>query len=307
MPRPTLRDSHVNRPLTNVSIGYRNDSYIADQVFPIVQVEKKSDVYFIYDKQAWFRDRGSHLRAPGTRAQRDDYTVTPASYICLNYALAKAIPDEVRANADVPLRPDVDATEFVTDGLLLGLEKRVADVVTACANWASASNPGTTWDNDTSDPFQDIDTAVDAVVQQIGRMPTVAVMGWPVWKSLRNHPDFLDRIKHTRSSGRVEPGDLNAWFGFDKVLIGTSVIDSAQEGATASHGYVWGKHFWTGYVAPSAGLMVPSAGYCFHWGSRQIERFREDQEYSDVITGNWSTDEKISASDAGAGFFTAVA
>lgn len=307
MPRPTLRDVHVNRPLSNISIAYRNEVYIAEQIFPLVPVEKKSDVYFLYPKQAWFRDR-VQPRAPGTKAMRDDYAVTTASYVCLTYALAKEIPDEVRANADAPIRPDVEATEFVTDGLLLGLERRVATLVTACANWSAASNPGTTWDNDTSDPWQDIDTCVDAVVQSIGRMPNVAVMGWPVWKALRNHPDFLDRVKYTRASGRLEPGDLQSWFGFDKVLVGTSIYDNSTEGAsTTNHTHIWGKHFWVGYVAPNPGLMTPSAGYVFQWGARKIERFRMDEEKSDVITVEHCVDEVISASDAAAIMATAVA
>jgi hypothetical protein len=107
--RPTLRDVHVNRPLSNVSIGFQNAAYIAQQVLPVVQVEKKSDVYFSFDKASWYRDRAKP-RAPGTRAQRGDYAITTASYICISDALAKSIPDEVRENVDDPLSPDVEAS-----------------------------------------------------------------------------------------------------------------------------------------------------------------------------------------------------
>ncbi len=305
MPNPTSRDVHVNTPLTRVSIAYRNAAYIADQIFPVVRVEKQTDCYFVYDKQSWFLNR-SKPRAPGTRANRADYGVTTASYLCINDALAKEIPDEVRKNADAPLRPDVTATEFVTDGLLLALEKRVADIITACGNWTNASNPSVQWSDDTSNPWGDIDTAVNAVVSTIGRAPNVAVMSWDVWRKLRQHPDLIDRVKYTRSSGRLEVADLAGWFEFDKVLVGKALIDSAVEGRTSSISYIWGDDFWVGYVPLAPALEVPATGYVLTWGDRVIERFREDQEKQDVVAGEWFTCEKVTASDAGAGFYDVV-
>lgn len=305
MPNPTQRDVHVNQPLTNISIAYRNAAYIGDQVFPIVSVAKQTDVYFTYDKAAWFRNR-SKTRAPGTRAHRADYGISTASYLCVNDALAKEIPDEVRKNADSPLRPDITATQFVTDGLLLALEKRVADIITASTNWASASIPTVQWSDDTSDPWGDIDNLYNAIVSQIGRPPNVGVCSWDVWRHLRQHPDLLDRVKYTRSSGRVETSDIAAWFGLEKLLVGMSLIDTSVEGRTSSMSYVWGDCFWMGYVPPAPALEVPATGYVLVWGNRVVERFREDQEKQDVIAAEWYTDEVICASDAGGGLYNVV-
>ena len=305
MARPTVYDVHVNGPLTNISVAYRNKNYIAEQVFPIVPVQKKSDLYFVFPKQAWYRNR-SKPRSPGTKFPRADYPLTTASYVCINDALSKEVTREEYENSDQPLRPMVTAVNFVTDGLLLGLEKRVADIITASTNWASASTAGTLWSSDTSDPWGNIDTCVNAVVSQIGNAPNTAVLSWDVWRHLRQHPDFLERVKYTRPGGRVEPEDLRSWFGFEKVLIGMSIIDSAQEGATASMSYVWGNDFWCGYVAPSPALEEATAGYVFRWGDRTIETFHYNEEKMDVVGGEWFTDEKITASDAGAGYYNVV-
>ncbi len=299
MPRPTLRDVHVNQPLSNISIGFQNAAYIAEQVLPVVQVEKKSDVYFSFDKGVWYRDRAKP-RAPGTRAQRGDYSITTASYICISDALAKSIPDEVRANVDQPLNPDVEATEFVTDALLLGLEIRVADVVTASANWSQAASPATQWDSDTSDPVRDVDTAVNGVVSRIGRLPNVGVMSWDIWRNLKQHPDLLDRVKHTRPGAPIELTDIAQWFNLERVLLGTAIKNTAQEEAAESMSYVWGENFWVGFVPATAALMTPAAGYTFVWGNRVVSRFREDQEKSDVVESEWFTAEQVTASDAGA-------
>lgn len=306
MPSPSIRDVHIDRAMSNLSIAYRNDNYIAEQVFPRITVQKKSDYYYIFPKQSWFIDQ-VQIRAPGARAATADYNLTSGSYVALTYAISKVIPDEVRQNADLPLQPDIEATEFTMDSLLRAQERRVANKVTGSTLWAYAASPAVAWSTDTSDPLGDIETAVNAVVSATGKMPNTAVMSWDVWRKLRNHPDLLDRIKYTRPGAKPEVGDLSAWFGFDKVLVGTALYDKAIEGQTASMAYIWGKVFWVGYVPGTAALMTPAAGYVLEWNSRQIKRFRREEEYCDVVEASHSVAEVISASDAGALIPSAVA
>lgn len=305
MPSPTPRDVHFDAALSQFSVAYKNGMYIFDQVFPVIPVNKQSDYYFVFDKGSWFRDLAAK-RAPGTRAQRADYSLTSGSYVCLNYALAKGVPDEVRDNADNPLKPDMEATEFVTDALLRALERRVAALITGSANWAYAASPTTQWSSDTADPLGDIEAAINGVVSTIGRLPNVGVTSWDVWRRLKNHPDLLDRVKYTRAGGQPQPGDLASWFNLDKLLVGTSIVDSSVEGATNSMGYIWDDDFWVGFVPPTPSLMTPSAGYTLEWGARSVNVFREDQEHQDVIEAGHYTDEVITASDAGAIVYNAV-
>ena len=225
--------------------------------------------------------------------------MTSASYNVLTYAQAHPIPDEVRANSDRPLRPDVDATAFVTDQLLLGMERRVASIVSTCGNWAGASNPGTAWSNDASEPLDDIETVIDSVISKTGTLPNTMVIAQTTWKTLRNHPDVLERVKYGGFKN-VTPQLFSDIVDIPKILIGRSVYNTALEGATDSMSYVWGDFLWVGFVPPNPGLMIPAAGYCFQWGNREVSRYREDQEHQDVIEVQWATDECISCSDAGA-------
>jgi len=305
MSTPTSRDVHIETALSNISVAYHNASYIADQVFPVVPVQKKTDYYWVFPKEAFLRNQVG-VRAPGTRAPRADYTLTTASYACVPWAIAKLVPDEVRKNSDNPLQPDVLATEFVTDQLLKAQELRVAAIVTNSGGWAYSASPTTQWSASTSDPIGDIETAINGIVSTIGAMPNVAVMSWDVWRRLRNHPDLADRIKYTRNGATLEAVDLAEWFGFQKVLIGSAIYDTSQEGATPSRSYIWGDDFWCGYVPAVPSLMTPAAGYTLEWEARTIRRYRQDQEHTDVIEGTHSTDEVVSASDAGAIIYNAV-
>ena len=92
MAKPTVSDVHINSAMGNISIAYRNETYIADQVFPVVNVQKKSDFYFIFDAADWFKDDVA-VRAPGTRARRVDFNLTSASYVAVGYALSKVVAD----------------------------------------------------------------------------------------------------------------------------------------------------------------------------------------------------------------------
>ena len=305
MPNPTTNDVHIEQALSNISIAYKNEQYIADQVFPVVPVTKKSDYYFKFGEGAWFRDE-VEVRAPGTRAQRADYTVTTASYVCINYALAKAVPDEVRKNADTPLRPEVESVEFVTDALLRARERRVASLITTSTNWAYSSSPATQWSSDTADPLGDIDNAINGVVSSIGVFPNTAVTSWDVWRKLKNHPDLLDRVKYTRPGGTPVPGDVADWFGIGKFLIGYSLYEAAKDGQSASMAYIWGDDFWVGYVPSGPALMTPAAGYVLAWEGRSVSRFREDQERQDVFEASENSDEVITGSAAGALVYDAV-
>jgi hypothetical protein len=196
----------------------------------------------------------------------------------------------------------VEATEFVTDALLRSQERRIAAKVMSTTGWTYAACPSDTggWTADTSNPFGDIEAAINSVVSNIGRMPTKMAMSWDVWRKLRNHPDFLDRIKYTRPGGKVEVADLTNWFGIPEVNIGLSLYDSALTGQSASMTYIWGKGCWVGYVPPAAALRTPAAGYLLEFETRVVRQYRNEQEHSDTFEALHSTAEVVAASEAGA-------
>ena len=300
MPRPTARQSHIDRALTNVSIAYSNAAYIWPQVFPRVPVQKQSDNYFIFDKDRWFsRDAG--WRAPGTRAPRSDYTLSTSSYLCAEQALAHQVPDEVVDNSDDPLTPLIRGTQYVTDQLQLQIEQDVISTIFG-TTWASSATPGTLWSNDAADPFGDIETGMNTTAQAIGREPNVGVIGRGLWRYLKNHPDVLDRIKYTGGNGSpaiVALEAIAAISGLDTVLLTASIEQTAAEGATAVYAYIGGNHMALMYVASSPALDEPSAGYTFVWGANEVNRYREDQEHADVVEARMSWDTKLTATDAG--------
>jgi hypothetical protein len=160
MPSPTLGQVHVDRPLTNMSVAYIQDekAFVCGKVFPYVPVDKKSDRYFVYLKEDWFRD-DAQLRAPNTESAGGDYDIdnTP-TYMCNVWAYHKDIDEQIEANADVPLNPERDATRWVTRKLLLRQEVQWVTDYFSAGLWTGSST-GTditvavTWDDPASTPI----------------------------------------------------------------------------------------------------------------------------------------------------------
>ena len=301
MSKPTYQQVHTDVALTNISIAYRPGKFIAEQVFPRVNVQKISGKYYVYTKADWLR-READVRAPGTRAARGDYGLTSANYTVYERAIAKGVPQEIIDNADNPLQPDRDATEWVTNQILLEQENEVATAVNTAGAWSASATPSTLWSNDTSDPIGDVSTATNAVVSTIGQEANVGVMGRGLWRYVMNHPDIVDRIKGAAGPNSPAVVTLNAvaaLFGLDRLLIGSAIADGAQEGATSSLAYIWGNHLLVAYVAGSPSLLNPSAGYIFSYLNREVSRFYEEQERNWIIECRQSWDTAVVAADSG--------
>lgn len=317
MPQPDQGSVHVDRVLTNISVAYiqNNDHYIADKVFPIVPVDKQSDLYFVYTKNDWFRDEAQR-RPDATESAGGGYNLSTASYQCDVWAFHKDIGAQTRKNSDMPLNPDRDATTFVTQRLLLRREVQwVADYFTTSV-WATDVTPTALWsDFIASDPIEDVELGKETILKNTGFMPNTLTLGYPVFRKLRNHPDFVDRLKYTTTES-VTAEIMAKLFDVDRVLVAKAVKATNVEGATGAYDFTHGKHALLTYSAPAPGLLMPSAGYMMSWRGGVsaglgldigISSFWMQKEKADRVEGEIAFDDKVVATDLGYFFNGAVA
>ena len=316
--QPDVGDVHVDKLLTTISWGYKNLSYIADQIFPTIFVDKQSDIIPKYTKSYWFRDEAKE-RAPGTKGARSGYAVDNTNtYFCIGFALGKEIPDEVRLNTDVPYDMDRDATNWVTDMLMRRREVSFAADFMKTSVWTTDVVGGTNFtkwsDYGTSDPIGDIRTGMRSVRQKIGMRPNSLIMGEIIWNRLQDHPDFVDRVKYTQLG--VITRDLVAGvLELTRLLVGEAIYTTSLEGtaeASVSYTDIVDDDALLIYTPASPGLFIPSGGYTFIWrpaigaGTQFIRRIRKEEEKCDVIEGMSYYDQKALATDAGYFFSDAV-
>lgn len=202
--QPGEGDVHVNSLLTNMSIAYVNEMYIAERIFPSVLVNKQSDYIPKYDQSHWFRDEAKKLN--NTEAPpKGGYEVNTAdTYFCDLYGIGHEVPDTVRANQDSPFDADRDGMAWCMDRMLM--RKEVAFV----GDFWKKTVWGTDWDGGsnftkwstyaTSTPIEDIRSAKRTVRRKIARNPNTLILGDLTWDRLEDHPDMLDRIKYAASA-----------------------------------------------------------------------------------------------------------
>ena len=325
MAQPDRRALHVDMLLSSFSVAFANsqDAFIATKVFPGLPVQKQSDVYAVYDKNAFFRAR-ARKREKGTESAGDGWEVDVSnSYNAARYDFHYDIHDDDRANADPIFNLEQDATQFVTHAMMITREKLWMDTYFKTAVWSTDwdgvanSTPGANeferWDRNTSDPVGDVRTAADLIHQRTGYRPNTLVLSPQVLTTLEEHPDIRDRFKYT-SSASITVDMLASAFRIGRVLIANATSDTADAGAAISMNFMAGKHALLVYSAPSPSPKQPSGGYTFEWKlpetggttSISISQFRQQHLNSDRVEGSMAFDMKLIAAEVGAFFENAI-
>lgn len=296
---PELSNVHTDAILTNISEQYRNAKFIGTQLMPVVPVKKESDYYYKYNSKATRFRIPDTLRAAKTESKQVDWEVTTDTYACQEHALNDLIDDREYANADKPLNLKSDTVEFLTDIILNAQEKRIADQLfstSVITNNTTLTGTDQWSDYENSDPIGDIEDGKEDIHGRIFREPNTLVLGKEVYNKLKHHPDITDRIKYSMK-GIITPQLLAELFGVEKVLIGEAGYNSANEGQTASYGYLWGKYALLAYIEPRPGIKKFSLGYTFQARPFGVRVAREETKHSDWIEVSHVVDEEIVSVD----------
>lgn len=320
MSQPTRTVVHIDKPLTNMSIAYKQDqtAFIADKVFPDIEVDKQSDKYFVFDRGAFFRD-DAKLRGSNEESVGSGYSLSNDSYFCDVYALHKDNSRYDVSNTDAPLNQDRAAVEFVTHSLLIRKEKLWAAAAFAVSVWGTTVVGSSTlqWDDYlSSDPIRAVDSAKRVILARTGRMAKTFVAGLDVFLALKEHPDVVDRIKYT--SSRVAQEEILAGLlGVDQFLVPYALGDDAPDGRSSSASLSFllnSKSALLVHTPKSPGIEVPMAGANFVWrgtptsarpGGMAFRRLPMDLKQSDRIEGEIAIDVAVTGSDLGC-FWTSL-
>lgn len=293
---------YVDQVLTQISQKYTNDdtSFIAEKIFPIVNVPKPTGIYFEYNRE--------NLKKPVSTVRTGRGATPEASYSrkqqtfgpLLEHDLKDFITWQEMKTYDNPLNPETDAVLFLNEQMAIekevALATKLSDTAIITQNVNLATNPITQWsDYSNSNPFTDIQTAITNQTKNGLKAPNCVFMGYEVWAQIVNHPDFLDRIKFN-SLGVVTPESFKSLFstmGIDNLWIGKSVYDSAAEGLTATNGFAWGKNFWTAYVGGPSLRSVNGGLTLTLQDGRYVDRWEDTDQKASYIRNNDFYEQKL--------------
>jgi hypothetical protein len=286
---------HMDRVLTQMSLGWPNGEFVGPAFFPALPVRKQSDKYYVFGREAWAPPLGGDLRAPGSEAiEVMGLTVSTQPYFAQEHALQIGITDEEQENQDAPLNSLRDGTELITSQLLLVRELYIKNLITTAANFTSGHSVtlagADQWSSAVSasnSPIGDHRLARSTIHSKIFLEPNTELIPYQVMAALEDHNEIIERIKYSERA-ILTPELMSNFFGGQRIIVPGVGYNTANPGQTAALGYIWGKDVVMAYVPPRPGMKIPAFGYEFVWsypgGQLQlVERWRETVRVRDVV------------------------
>ena len=335
MPILTPSQVHIDAPLTNLTLAYLQsaDNFIADKVFPIVDVDKQSNKYYIYNREEFNRSGNRKKLAPRTRPERIGMSLSNDNYFADVFGLATDFDEQTLANEDAALETRAMGAQMLVHNMLIDREK---DFVTNFfgdniwgTNWDGVANGDndtaaevTNWDDYTnSTPIVDVRRLSRTIqLKSGGFKPNTMVISKAVRDVLVDHPDILARLNGgatVANTALITDAKLAEIFEVERLFVMEAIENTAAEGATESNAFIGGNHVLLCYTPASAGLRAPAAGLTFAWNSLPgvsnlgltVESFTGDflrvEGIAEEIHVKMSYDMKIVGSDLG-GFINSV-
>lgn len=229
--------------LMAMAIGYRNASYIADEVLPRVPVARQEFKYLEYPIDETFALPDTKVGRRGA-PNKIELTASEKTGRTEDQGLDDDIPQADIDNAPANHRPVDQAVVQLTDYILLGREKRTADLVFAATAYPSGNKvqlSGTSQFSDftNSDPIGVLMTGLEACLVR----PNIMVMGQAAWTKLSQHPEILKAVHgNSGDAGIARRKAVAELFELEDVLVGQSRLNTAKKGQAATLAQVWGKH-----------------------------------------------------------------
>lgn len=304
MPLPS--QVHRDAALEKISVAYKVEGLIANELATPVPVKHESDLYYVYSRDQLVVPETA--RANGSESNRADYSLSTATYRVDEHSLNELVTDRSRNNADAVLNLDVDATEHLSQLILMRQEIDLAALVGLSGAWANVTSLTSTfaWSANTtlSNPLLFVDSASTVVIRSSGMRPNVVLLDERTYRAVRTHVSVVERTRYVGIES-ADPKMLAAMFAVPKVLIASGIQNTGAEGTAdaTANSFIWTDLAWVGYVESAPGPKKPSALYNFvlnnAGSSVQVKRWRDDARAGDVIEASKLFDNVAPMSAAG--------
>ena len=298
-------------------LGPSLGSFIADDIFPSVDVPTKTGKFFSVDG-------GFSAASPGHDMVIADGQASP---LRISTSVSKVTGWEVDANGlGVQISKTSEAyaqgnglnlrqanTAVLARECMINRERAAAAIAfsgTVFAGKTAALAGADRFDNAASDPISTAQTARDTIIKNSGEVPNVAIMGYSVYKSLRSHPLILEYCSRTSNRvGLLTNEDLARALDVETIYVGKAVANTEVEGQTASNDYIWGKSLSFAKLRTSPSPMTPQSclqRWRFQGSSDGAGRRWEPTPYVEQLDMTWNDQFAAPTTDLGYLYTTVV-
>ncbi len=273
---PVLEDISVAAFQGEAGSDFPNQEggFVARAWFPTIPENDQSFKYLEIDMDSISQNK-AQPRAPGTKAEEGSWNASFKTVLMGEYGYREKLPEELVAT--MPGADSISALS-VAEVLAISDEVRVAAKAWTTGVWgrdiagastAVADTSFVYWNNSASTPIADILGERPKGKLKGKRRYNTMILGADVVAPLLTNPQVLARVVNGQRPGmsaQASLDDIANLFKVDRVMVADAVYNSANEGATATNGFIFNsKCAWIGYVNPTPSKLQPSAGYRFAW------------------------------------------
>lgn len=289
----------TDKILTSLSVKYQNATYTGKGVLPEFTVQKESDKYRIFKKDGWFK--GAPKKADGATTEEASLAYDEGTYSVYERAIKDIVTDRAMQNADAPVRPKIDATEFLTEKLMLSQEIDTWTLVTGAtgldqSGYRNALTSDTKWvDGTAATILKDLSAAIIAIVKQTTNRPNKLWMPSEVLEGIIQQAEIRDILKLASTSVVTAANPLPSLRGL-AITIADAMYDDSDTPGTENYKYCMGNNAVMAFVNPSHPLTL---GREFLSKTFNVARWRDDDRDGEFIKVNRVYAPKLTCLGAG--------
>jgi len=304
---------HLDQILTNLTLNYVTDqNFIANRVFPVLDVEYKSDEFYKFDPDEANRELDDDmLLAPRTEPRKFDVSHGKGSYMAKVRGLAFDIDTQTAANEDEQLNVRQRKANELMHKMMLRRDRDFLNTFMTSGVWSEDLVGGsdfTKWSDTASTPIDDIrQWKRDFQIRNYGFKPNKMVVTQDVLDELMANAQILGRINGGATIGNpalVDMTLLAGIFGVEEVIVADAVSNTAAVGSAAAKDYMVNNQVLLTYTPSSVGLETPASGMIFAWNSIPgtswgitMESFTDDalrrQQIAEQVQGKMAYDMQV--------------
>ena len=250
--------------LTNHFRGFRDQTMVAESLFPRAPVAAYGGTIITFGKEA-FR-RYATRRAPGTNTKRMTFGYEGDKYAITPKALEAPVPRELMRDASQVPGIDLGARAVNVVGRVMARDLEVEAATLALnasaydANGKIELSGQNRWSGTSGDPLKDVEQACAEIEARTGMRPNRVLLSRTAFAACRHAAKVVERFKYT-SAESITTAMLAAIFDVESVVVGRGVQATGANDAFSS---IWGDDVVVAYVGPvNSAVEEPSCGYTY--------------------------------------------
>jgi len=282
---------HLDEVLTGLTLSYMTEqNFIADKIFPTVEVQKQSDKFYKFDPDEENREGDVAKLAPRTSPPKFELGSDTDNYFAEVYGLAVDFDEQTMANADAVLDIRSRKVNLLMNKMMMKRDRDFLDTFFKTGVWG-VDEAGTTdfvkWSDGAATPIDNVRTwKREFQLRNYGIKCNKILIPQLTIDALMANPQILGRINGgatVANPALIDMTILANIFGVEEVIVLDAVTNTAKEGATGTPTFMAGDSMLMTYSPANAGLDTPASGLTFAYNSIEgvsygvsVESFTDD-------------------------------